>query len=110
MKMVDYYALRLLQTAVELPIRCELEYEDPPIPPRQNAPELLELSPEARLTKPATSHTGLLPISCSASSFGPGLSMQIAFNLYPHSSVIKLWQDGSRGRFVSGINPLVRGS
>lgn len=28
--MVDYYALRLLQTAVELPIRCELEYEDPP--------------------------------------------------------------------------------
>lgn len=77
MKMVDYYVLRLLQTAVELPIRCELEYEDPPIPPRQNAPELLELSPEARLTKPATSHTGLLPISCPARSFGPAFQCKL---------------------------------
>lgn len=54
-----------------------IEYEDPPIPPRQNAPELLELSPEARLTKPATSHTGLLPISCSAPSFGPAFQCKL---------------------------------
>lgn len=64
------------QAAVEL-IRCESGAEGPLRSSAPNAPELLELRPEAWLTKPGTSHTGLLPIPSICTLFrAPGQAIQ----------------------------------